>query len=406
MSQFKYLIIGGGMTADAAVEGIRDLDASGAIGLIGAEPDAPYNRPPLSKGLWKGEAVDSIWRKNIDRGVALNLGRKAVALDPRTKTVTDDRGAAYQYEKLLLATGASPRRLPFDKSSSTDPGASSGTSPVIYYRTLRDYKSLHALTARKRRFAVIGGGFIGWEVAAALVMNGREVVMFFPEETIGARIYPAELGRFLNQFYTEKGARVIARSQVVGLDKVGEATRIHTQNHGDFEVDAVVAGVGVLPETALAQAAGLAIDNGIVVDEFLRTSEPHIYAAGDVANFPNPVLGRRMRVEHEDNANSMGRAAGRCMAGAAEGYTHLPFFYSDLFDQGYEAVGELDPRLEIVTDWKEPNREGVIYYMREGRVRGVLLWNIFGQVEEATRLIAAPGPFRAAELKGRLPRAA
>jgi NADPH-dependent 2,4-dienoyl-CoA reductase/sulfur reductase-like enzyme len=168
-------------------------------------------------------------------------------------------------------------------------------------------------------------------------------------------------------------------------------------------VDGVVAGIGVQPNVELAQTAGLQVENGIVVDEFLRTRHPDIHGAGDVAAFYNPALGKRIRVEHEDNANTMGRQAGRIMAGALEPYHHLPFFYSDLFDLGYEAVGELDSRHEIVADWKEPNKEGVVYYMQSGRVRGVLLWNVWKQVDAARKLIAEPGPFRAEDLKGRLP---
>jgi NADPH-dependent 2,4-dienoyl-CoA reductase/sulfur reductase-like enzyme len=170
-----------------------------------------------------------------------------------------------------------------------------------------------------------------------------------------------------------------------------------------FYADGVIAGLGIEPNVSLAQAAGLEIDNGIVVDEGLRTSYPDIYAAGDVAHFFNPLLGKRIRVEHEDNANTMGRAAGQAMAGNSAPYHHLPFFYSDLFELGYEAVGELNPRLETVADWKERYREGVIYYLEHGRVRGVLLWNTWGQVDAARALIAEPGPFRAEDLRGRLP---
>jgi NADPH-dependent 2,4-dienoyl-CoA reductase/sulfur reductase-like enzyme len=152
--------------------------------------------------------------------------------------------------------------------------------------------------------------------------------------------------------------------------------------------------------------AGLQTAEGIVVDERLRTSQPDIYAAGDVASFYNPALDRRLRVEHEDNANTMGRLAGRNMAGSAEPYHHLPFFYSDMFELGYEAVGEVDSRLSVLADWKEQYREGVVYYQREGQVRGVLLWNVWGQVDAARELIAAKRPFQAEELMRRLPKAA
>jgi len=171
------------------------------------------------------------------------------------------------------------------------------------------------------------------------------------------------------------------------------------------QFDAVVAGLGVTPNTELAAAAGLAVDNGIVVDAQLRTNDPDIFAAGDVANFPCAPLGMRLRVEHENAAISMGHHAGRNMAGADEAYTTLPFFYSDLFDLGYEAVGLLDDRFEIVEQWTQPYREGVVYYLDGGRVRGVLLWNVWGQVDPARELIAAPGPFDVENVRGRLPRA-
>ncbi|HEX9426975.1 MAG TPA: FAD-dependent oxidoreductase, partial [Candidatus Polarisedimenticolia bacterium] len=295
-----------------------------------------------------------------------------------------------------LATGSTPRRLSF------------GAEQVIYFRTLGDYERLRALSETGRRFAVIGGGFIGSEVAAALAMNGKQVVLAFPDEAICGRVFPADLARSVTDLYRKKGVEILAGASVVGMEGRPEQPtlkirRAQTGKDQDVAVDGVVAGIGVQPNVELAQAAGLKVDNGIRVDASLRTSRPEIYAAGDVASFHNPVLDRWMRVEHEDNANMMGRMAGRSMAGEAVSYDHLPSFYSDLFEMGYEAVGELDARLETVADWKEPFREGVVYYLRAGRVRGVLLWNVWDQVDAARRLIAEPGPFKAADIKGRLP---
>jgi NADPH-dependent 2,4-dienoyl-CoA reductase/sulfur reductase-like enzyme len=158
-----------------------------------------------------------------------------------------------------------------------------------------------------------------------------------------------------------------------------------------------------MPNTNLAESAGLDVENGIIVDEFLRTSHPDVYAAGDVASFFNPTLAKRMRVEHEDNANTMGKIAGRNVAGEPMPYHHLPFFYSDLFDLGYEAVGDINSELETISDWQEPFQKGVIYYMQNDRVRAVLAWNVWDQVEPARKLIAEPGPFSPDKLKGRLP---
>lgn len=391
MSHHKYLIIGGGMTAAAAVSGIRQTDLTGSIGLISAESDPPYNRPPLSKRLWQGQPLKSIWRETESQGVELHLGRKVQAINPQDKSVIDDQATVYTFDRLLLATGGAPRRLPF------------GNNQVIYFRTLADYRRLRTLTEQKQRFAVIGGGFIGSEIAAALAMNDREVVMIFPEAGIGGRIFPSDLAHFLNAYYRKKGVEVLSGELVTELQERGEQLVLKTKQGQEIIVDSVVAGLGIEPNTELAQQAGLKVNNGILVDECLRTSNPNIYAAGDVANFFNPTLHTRLRVEHEDNANTMGQMAGRSMAGDAVAYHHLPYFYSDLFDLGYEAVGNLNPESETVVDWQDPYRKGVIYYLQEGRVRGVILWNVWGQVEAARALISEPGPVRPQDLRGRLP---
>jgi len=265
---------------------------------------------------------------------------------------------------------------------------------------------LRALTEQGRRFAVIGGGFIGSEIAAALTMNQKQVVMLFPGNGICGHVFPPDLSQNVTDYYREKGVTVLAGEKVAGLERRGVQLVVKTESGQEVAVDGVVAGLGIAPNVELAQQAGLEIDNGVVVDQMLRTRRPEIFAAGDVAAFHNPALDQRIRVEHEDNANSMGRQAGKNMAGGSEPYLHLPFFYSDLFDLGYEAVGELDSRLSTVADWKEPYREGVIYYQVDGRIRGVLLWNVWNQVEGARELIGARDEFRQEDLKGMLPKAA
>jgi NADPH-dependent 2,4-dienoyl-CoA reductase/sulfur reductase-like enzyme len=386
---YDYLIIGAGMTADAAARAIRVEDAKGTIGIVGAEADPPYSRPPLTKGLWKGDAPDSIWRKTADIGADLHLGRRVQTIDRGAHSVRDDRGVAFTYRKLLLANGGEPRRL------------ADAPADVIYYRTLEDYRKVRSLAADRREFAVLGGGFIGTEIAAALRMQGADVTMVVPEEGLGSRLFPKDLALFLVDFYREKGVRVEVGQTAKRISKRDQRFSLQL-GKGEIGSDAVIAGLGISPNIELARAAGLATDNGVQVDELLRTGDPDIYAAGDVANFFNPALDKRMRVEHEDNANTMGKAAGRNMAGAEEPYRHLPFFYSDLFDLGYEAVGELDSRLETFADWKTPFREGVVYYLQSGRVRGALLWNTWNQVDAARALIAEKGPVSAKNLKGRI----
>ena len=392
MPDYHYLIIGGGIAADAAARGIRELDTTRDIGVLTEEPDPPYNRPPLTKGLWKGDALDGIWRKTADAGVTLQLGKRVTKIDPKAKRVTDHRGATYAYGKLLLATGVRPRTLV------------AGGESVVYYRTLADYRRVREAADQHRRFAIIGGGFIGSELAAALAAAGCEVTLVFPDPGIGARIFPADLMRFVSQYFTDKGVRLLPGQSVLGLVKKGRNFAVRTLSGADVDAQLVVAGIGAQPNVELAEAAGLPSDNGIAVDDRLRAGHPDVYAAGDVAGVVSPVFGERVRVEHEDNALAMGKYAGRAMAGADDGpYAHLPFFYSDLFDLGYEAVGDLDPRLQTVSDWKEPFREGVVYYLDGGRVRGVLLWNTWNQVDAARRLLAEKGPWDAGKLKGRLP---
>ncbi len=387
MAQYKYLIIGGGMTADAAVQGIRELDPEGSLGVISAEPDPPYNRPPLTKGLWKDQALDSIWRTQAKEKATLHLGRRATDLNLWRRQVTDDQGDTYTFEKLLLATGGVPRRLPF------------GGEDILYYRTVQDYRRLRALTEKIDKIAVIGAGFIGAELAAALALNKKQVSMLFPGRYISQRMFPSDLARFITDYYRKKGGEVLPQERPANMERAGDVFRLATESGRIIEAQAVVAGVGIEPNVALAQQSGLRVENGIVVDEYLATSHPDIFAAGDVAAFYSPALERRLRVEHEDNANTMGAWAGRNMAGISKAYSHLPFFYSDLFDLGYEAVGEIDSRHATVADWKQPFREGVVYYHRDEQIRGVLLWNTWGHVEAARQLIAEHRRFRPEDLR-------
>lgn len=378
------------MAADSAVRGIRQIDQTGAIAMICDEHDPPYNRPPLSKSLWKGESLESVWRNTHELDAYVHIGKKIMTFDPEWKSATDNAGNIYTYDKLLLATGGSARRLPDADES------------VIYFRTVDDYRKLRGLSERGSDFVVIGGGFIGSEIAAALAMNGKRVTMIFPSTAIGSRAYPRPLAAFLNDYYREKGVTLLASENVKSVRTAGEKTVVTTGSGKEISADGVVAGLGIQPNTELAEQAGLAVDNGIVVDELLRTNDPDIYAAGDVANFYSHALDKRMRVEHEDNANVMGEIAGRNMAGQSDHYHHLPFFYSDLFDLGYEAVGELDASLDIIEDWKEPFRKGVIYYLRDGRLRGILLWNTWGQLEASTQLIAEKAVHSHSTLLGRI----
>ena len=385
MAAYRYLIVGGGMTADSACRGIRDHDADGTIGMISTESHEPYARPPLSKGLWSGKEESSVFRGTPELGVDIHTGRRIVSLDLDARSATDDTGEAHSYEKLLLATGGTPRQL------------QAGENDVIYFRTLDDYRRLRGLAGDGVRVAVVGGGFIGSELAAALAMNGCAVTILFPEPGIGARLFPADLAAFVSDYYREKGVTVLAEERVEGI-----TSRVVTTESGtEVEADVIVAGLGIVPATDLAVAVGLEVDDGILVDELGRAGgRDDVFAAGDVARFPVPALGGTRRVEHEDHANTHGRAVGANMAGAAQPYDHLPFFYSDLFELGYEAVGDVDSRLDTVAEWVEPNRKGVVAYVDgDGKARGFLLWDVWDRVDSARELIRAGRVVDATDLR-------
>jgi 3-phenylpropionate/trans-cinnamate dioxygenase ferredoxin reductase component len=379
MGSSRYLIVGGGLAGDATCRGIREVDPGGTIALVADEPHAPYSRPPLSKALWKGSEEDTIWRGTEELDVELRLGRRITALDLERRVATDHEGDEHRYERLVLATGGRPRQLPF------------GGDEVIYFRTLDDYRRLRVLVEEGARVVVIGGGFIGSEIAAALSLNGCTVTMVFPEPGIGARIFPASLSAALNEDYTRRGVELLTGASVTGIGR----GRVSLADGRTLEADAVVAGIGIVPNVELAARAGLPVRDGILVDAFGRAGgREDVFAAGDVARFPAAALGVEMRVEHEDHAKSHGKRVGSNMAGAHEPYDHVPFFYSDLFDYGYEAVGELDARMDTFVDGDEFGAEAATCYNvdSERRPRGVLLWNMFGHVDAARELIRAGRP--------------
>lgn len=387
---YKYLIVGGGMTADAAARAIRQLDADGSLALFSEEQDAPYNRPPLSKGLWKGRPLERIFRKTDALGVDLHLGEGVRELDARTKTVHTAQGE-YTFDRLLLATGGSPIHLP---------GAPDGLN---YYRTLQDYRRLRADLETGGSFAVIGGGYIGSELAAVLSNQGKVVSMIFPEDGICARIFSAETTCHLNDFYAQKGVNILSNQLVTTVQPVDGKWRLTTNTGHEITADGVIAGLGIRPNIELARQAGLTLENGIRVDASMATSHPDIFAAGDVASFYSPTLERWMRPEHEENANLTGTLAGQAMAGQPGRYEVLPSFYSDLFDIGYEGVGVTDPsRATVLEDWVEPRRQGVSYYLEGERVRGVIIWGMRQKLDQARALIAEKGPIRPADLTGRI----
>jgi NADPH-dependent 2,4-dienoyl-CoA reductase/sulfur reductase-like enzyme len=397
-SAHDYVVIGGGTAGAAAVQGIRSVDEAGSILLLGAEPHLPYDRPPLTKDLWFGKttveeiAVEPLAFYEAQR-VECVLGRPAVTLDARAKRLTDAKGDEYRYGKLLLATGGEPRRLAI-------PGGD--LDGISYYRRLDDYLAARATARAGRSAVVVGGGFIGSEIAAALTKAGVAVTMLFQGAYLVDRIFPESLGRALTSEYEGRGVRLLAGDEPTRIEAQGDGFVTTTKSGASLSSDMMIVGIGITPAVDLARAAGLDVGNGVVVDELLQTSAPDVFAAGDNALFPYQALGKRMRVEHWDNAVSQGRAAGRNMAGAHEPYTHMPFFFSDLFDFGYEAVGDIDARLDVHAEWERPNDTGILYYLEGKRVRGVMMCNVWEKVDVARELIRRGGETAEKELRDAL----
>jgi 3-phenylpropionate/trans-cinnamate dioxygenase ferredoxin reductase component len=380
---YKYVIVGGGAAAASAIRGIREHDATGTVLVLSRENHAPYQRPPLSKDLWFGRSTreqlpihpESYYR---DQNVELALRRDVVELDPDHREVWDERGGKHGYDHLLLATGGRPRLLNVEGDD---------REGVHYFRSFEDFLFLESRIKQIQHVLVLGGGFIGLELAAALRHMKKEVSLVYPHEYPLFRALPRDLGVAVADYYREHGVETVSGEVVVSLDTDGALLVARTRNSNFITTQLVVVGAGIEPVTDLAEAAGLEVGNGIEVDEFARTSDPNIWAAGDVAEFPDLALERRRRVEHWDHALHHGHAAGANMAGAAKPYTHIPMFYSDFFELGWEAVGDVDSGLETHAVWKEEHREGVVFYLRDDTVRGVLLWNTWGKVDWARELV-------------------
>jgi NADPH-dependent 2,4-dienoyl-CoA reductase/sulfur reductase-like enzyme len=386
---YKYVIAGGGLAGASAVEGIRQRDATGSVLIIGNEPSLPYHRPPLTKGLWSGKKkVEDIFVRNQDyystNKVDVKLGVSVSSVHPDARTVTDSAGTRYGFEKLLLATGGTPNRLKI-------PGGD--CAGLFYYRYLEDYRKLTTLVKAGKSAIVIGGGFIGTEMAAALADKKVSVTMLFPESRPCFRIFPDYLGNHISKLFKNHGITMLTDDRPMEIEQGAGSYKIKTEKGKRLEADVVIAGIGISPSIGLAKEAGLAVAQGILVNSFLQTSHPDIYAAGDAAIFPDKSLGTTQRVEHWDNALNQGKHAGTNMAGAQKPYSYMSYFFSDLFEIGYEAVGDIDSRLETHADWKEENVKGVIYFIKEHRIRGVLLCNVWDKVDAARALVQSGALF-------------
>lgn len=361
MKSTKYLLIGSGLASGQAARQIRERDPDGSITLVGEEPYVPYDRPPLSKEFLRGEKP----REELffdpeqyfhDHGVDLVLGVAVQQLDLATKTAILANAEAIAFDKALIATGGRPVRLKL-------PG---GDLPGVHYlRTLDDSSAIRAEASPGARAIIIGAGFIGMEVAASLTLQGVQVTVIEALPHIWARFADPTLAGFFQEYCAQKGVTFYTNEQVTEIRGDGRPTAVRTRSGHELPCDFVCIGVGIRPNVELAQQAGLRVDNGIVVNEYLQSSRPDIYAAGDVASYLDPVFGKRRRVEHWGHAEYCGQLAGQNMAGASNAYDLLTYVWSDMFDLHLEFAGDESEHDQVLLRGRFEDKSFVILYLKQ-----------------------------------------
>ncbi len=394
MDAAKYVIIGGGLAGFNAIPPIRERDSDGRILLVTDEKERPYDRVPLSKRYLQGVlSRDGVFLRPQEfyeeNQVELATRRRATTLDVHAKTLTLDDGRELRYEKLLLATGGTPRRLPL-------PGAE--LRGIHYLRTLEDSDALKEAMDHAKKLVVVGGGFIGCEVAAAGVMKGLETTVIEVGPYLLNMAFDEPTGRWVTDYLLAKGMKARCGERATKfLSRGDRVAGVETTSGATIPADLVVVGVGLAPNTDLAKAAGLQVDNGIVVNERLEASAPGVFAAGDVARFYAPIFQRHLRVEHYDVAVRHGKVAGVNMAGGSAAFTDLPYFYSDMFELHIHVHGTLTDHDRIVLRGERAltDQGGFVqFYMKGSQIMAYLGVNRKLKEERAAqKLILARRPF-------------
>jgi NADPH-dependent 2,4-dienoyl-CoA reductase/sulfur reductase-like enzyme len=383
-----FVVVGGGLAAGKAVQELRESGFDGHLVLYGAEPHPPYERPPLSKGYLIGEegfeaalVQPPDWYDAHD--VDLRLGTRVTAIDSTAGTVTAG-GVVQAYDELLLATGARPRQLEMADVSG---------APVAYLRTMEDSDLIRSRLQPGRRLVIIGGGWIGLEVAAAARLAGAQVTILEAMDLPLLRVLGPEVATVFADLHRHHGVDLRVNTEVSSIEGNGGRVVVTLADGSRIEGDLLLVGVGVAPDVALAEAAGLTTDNGVVVDAQLRTSAPHIFAAGDVANAYHPTLGRHVRVEHWDNAIGQGVAAAQNMLGKEVSYDRLPYFFSDQYDLGMEYLGNVGPDGYDRVVLRGTPEEGTFtaFWLKQGRVLAGMHANDWDAMGPIRQIVDQPG---------------
>jgi 3-phenylpropionate/trans-cinnamate dioxygenase ferredoxin reductase component len=363
MDAAKFVILGGGMVAGYAARQLVELGiAPGELAILSADTSVPYERPPLSKGFLAGRDSEESIRINPEdfyrqHGIEMRLGCTVSGVDAETKRLSLASGSVFGFEKLIVATGARPRVLDI-------PGAR--LSGVHYLRSLDDSKAIRRAAANVKRAVVIGGAFIGMEVAAVLAQKGVEVAMVLRGERIWQQFFTPQMSSYFEAYCTARGVRFVKTAVVKEL-RGGAAVSAAVLDSGQaLECEMLAAGIGVLPVTEPLAGSGIELENGVQVNEYLETNRPGIWAAGDVANYQDVLFGKRRRVEHWDNAVSQGQHCARALVGERAPFRHVPYFFSDVFDLSYEFWGDPSGAEQTVHRGDVPGGSFSVWWLRRG----------------------------------------
>lgn len=379
VQKYRTIFLGGGMVAGyAAKEFVEAGLKPGELAIVSADSALPYERPPLSKSVLSGKdneqsvliSPGDFYR---DHGIEVHLNARVDCIDLSGKKLLGD-SAPFEFENLIIATGAQPRTL-------NVPGADSDS--VLYLRSLRDSVHLRDRLKSAKNVLVIGSGFIGMEVASQSAQQGRNTTMVFPEERVWKSFFTPEMSQFFEKYYQDHGVQILSAVKVESI----RGGSVQLSNGRTLDADLVIAGVGVTPVTTIAEAAGIQVDNGIVVNEFLQTSAANVYAAGDVANYQDVLFGKRRRVEHWDNAVKQGQYVARRLSGNTGRFENIPYFFSDIFDLSYEFWGDTSgaERTEYKGDVHSTSFSA--WWFKGNRVIAAFLMNRpDGEREQASRL--------------------
>jgi 3-phenylpropionate/trans-cinnamate dioxygenase ferredoxin reductase component len=383
VSKRTFVIVGASLAGAKAAEELRERGFDGHVVLVGSEPARPYERPPLTKDYLRGESEREKTYVHEDgfyaqHEIELLTDTTATAIDPGASRITLDDGRELGYDRLLLATGAEPRRIPV-------PGAE--LDGVHYLRTLADCDVLRERLERAGRVVVVGAGWIGSEFAASARQRGLEVTLIDPLALPNERIFGAEIGAFYRDVHAQHGIELALGEGVDSFEGDGAVARVRTSSGHVIDCDFAVVGIGVMPRVELAGDAGLEVENGIVVDEKLQTSAPNVFAAGDVASASHPFYAQRIRVEHWANALNQGPAAARAMLGEPVSYDRIPYFFSDQYDVGMEYSGHAPEWDEVVFRGDRDSGEFIAFWLRDGRVAAGMNVNVWDVNEHIQALI-------------------